>query len=797
MRDAHDFDYQPEEERPAPRRPVWPETIESAEVVEANPPAAVLPEQGVAAFSPLSMHEMRAEIIAELQAREHDLDRRERGLAEQLALLDQAQRNHRLAQQQAQEELRLQQSRAQAIQADLEGRLARCDDLIAELEDEQSTLDSWRARYQAQHEEISKNVRAELASEHEALAAEREAFRVEKLQFRQRIESQERDLAALHEKHAASWQGERDALRVQLTAKLAQEFADERASFEAERQRWLEERDREFAVLEEERAKQDELFNVAVENLEALRQEQEQQFRERRRALEAEISTQVEWLEARLAEQQTGWEASRVEAETELAALRAELDGQRQSQEQNLESARLEFENFRVAHLQRLDDEAHERLTRFEEERAAWIAEREANQNRLAEEQARLAEEQEKLCEGWDGVASERTELEEARKQLAMAQAELELAKLKLAEDEAALEEIQGQLDADASERLKVVEAEAEEVRLQLEAELEERRAEFERECEAIRRTLDQERAAMENRLQFQGDHLDRTRAGLEEARREVECRLQQAQAESARMREVHWRRWRQLDRYREGLDQKEQSLERQRELLAEMEQEIATARESLAERRVAEDQALQAQRESENLADQRARTDLATRSDQLGQRQMRLETLRVEIESTHRENLELRVALDEAWANLSDAVGPEIARRELQVSRERVAEYFRKREAELDTRRELVLSDMEQARQQSDQLEASRKQLNDWLASSMTTLHRREDDLRRWAGRLDDRERHNQKVAERWRGQRLEVEGVIRGLLEHLADDADDESPRIAAGTVPIGIEHARRAAG
>ncbi len=101
----------------------------------------------------------------------------------------------------------------------------------------------------------------------------------------------------------------------------------------------------------------------------------------------------------------------------------------------------------------------------------------------------------------------------------------------------------------------------------------------------------------------------------------------------------------------------------------------------------------------------------------------------------------------------------------------------------------------MEQARQQSDQLEASRKQLNDWLTSSMATLHRREEDLRRWAGQLDDRERHNQKVAERWRGQRLEVEGVIRGLLEHLAEETEAESPRVEKGTIPIGIEQVRRA--
>ncbi len=143
MRDAHDFENPPEVERPTPRRPVWPETIEAA---EANPPSEALPEQESAGYSPLNTKTMRAEIVAELQARELNLDRRERSLAEQLAALDQAQRNHRLAQQQAQEELRLRESKAQSIQAELEGRLARCDDLIAELEQEQATLDSWRAR---------------------------------------------------------------------------------------------------------------------------------------------------------------------------------------------------------------------------------------------------------------------------------------------------------------------------------------------------------------------------------------------------------------------------------------------------------------------------------------------------------------------------------------------------------------------------------------------------------------------------------------------------------------------------
>ena len=115
MRDAHDFENPPEVERPAPRRPVWPETIEAA---EANPPSEALPEQESAGYSPLNTKTMRAEIVAGLQARELNLDRRARGLAEQLAALAQAQRNQRLAQQPTQEELRLRESAKQCIKYD-------------------------------------------------------------------------------------------------------------------------------------------------------------------------------------------------------------------------------------------------------------------------------------------------------------------------------------------------------------------------------------------------------------------------------------------------------------------------------------------------------------------------------------------------------------------------------------------------------------------------------------------------------------------------------------------------------
>ena len=701
MRDApdHNADSADGSHNPPRKRPVWPEifTGKSAK--------------------------------AELSERERDLERREREFADWRGAHE---------------------SKVAAIQAELGDRLNRCEELIADLEQEQTALEGERAQLQTREKSLRQTLLEELELEFKKLDAERGGLQAEKQAFRERLDASERELSTASDGLRQRWDTEREALRKQLTDKLAAEFSEKCDAFEAERAQWDAQRERELAALEEERAKHEDLLAHAQSGLEEIRQAQEREFQERRGALEEEISSRVEALQANLAQQQADWDASRGEAEAELLALREELEARRLAQDEVLETARVEFEQTRESQLRRLDEEAHTRLTAFEEERAAWIAERDADQARLDAEAA-------------------------------------------------ALEELQQTFEEQCAERIAALELEFEERRAEIDHELTVKQDAFDKECDSIRRALEEERAAMENRLHFQQDHLDRTRDDLEEARREIDLRVQQGRSQAAGLAETARLRRRQLDRYRDLLEQKDQSLERERRSLAEMQAEIESNRAADLEHQQRQANIALEARDEENLAQQELREDLVGRAKQLAERQARLDTLRVEIESTHRENLELRAALDEAWARLTQAVGPEIAKGEFVASRELVSEYFQKRETALEQRRALLTSESAAARAQVDQLDARRKELADWVAGNVATLQRREAELQRWASTLEARDSRMRDNAHRWQDEKLEAEGIIRGLLEQLAETTED-TPRLTMNTpatLPAEVPNPRRAAG
>jgi hypothetical protein len=179
---------------------------------------------------------------------------------------------------------------------------------------------------------------------------------------------------------------------------------------------------------------------------------------------------------------------------------------------------------------------------------------------------------------------------------------------------------------------------------------------------------------------------------------------------------------------------------------------------------------------------------ELASKSEQLSARQNRLDTLRTELEATHRENLELRVALDETWIKLSQAANPDKAKQQLAATRALVADHFRQKEAEIDRRRSLLTDDAAHAHKQLEHLEGRRQELNEWLSAALDTLHRREDELKRWAATLDARETRSQMLATKWREERSSAEAVIRDLLRQISDNVTgptDDRIEIEEGTI------------
>lgn len=667
---------------------------------------------------------------AELSHRELELERRERELEERSAALKQEEKSQRRAEQEIDRRREAADSKAAAAQAELNSRLERCEELITDLERAQTATEAERGLLESHRETLRQTLLDEQVPEREEFDQDRQRFQIEKKGYRKRVEDHEREMSTARQEQHDRWESERQALREQLTAKIASEHSEQRQTLDEERTSWEIQRDLERETLDEERAKHEELLVQAESGLDRIRQELEQEFQERRRALEAEIGAQVASLETRIAEQQSDWEISRQEAETELETLRTELETQRTQQDEALKASQTKFEEFREYQLQRIEDEDHQRRSQFEQERLEWIAERDAIQSRLDAEAAMM---EDRKSEFENEYAAARADLEKER-------------------------------DCRRGE---------------IEQEIASQRTAFDAECESIRRALDEERAVAENRLHFQRDHLDRTRDELETARNEVDLRIQQGRARVLELTEGARLRCSQLEHFRELLDQRESSLAREWQMLAEARDQIESNLVAENDRQIFPSDLPARDHQVEQLAEQERREELAESAKQIAQRQARLDTLRVEIESTHRESLELRVALDETWARLEQSAGGERAKEELFVSRERVAAYFRKKDAAIEQRRALLASDAENARKQRESLDHRRRELSDWLAGSLATLRQREEHLQRWSGALETRQSREEKSKSRWHNEKLEAERVIRDLLRQL-EEAVAGPPRL-----------------
>ena len=154
----------------------------------------------------------------------------------------------------------------------------------------------------------------------------------------------------------------------------------------------------------------------------------------------------------------------------------------------------------------------------------------------------------------------------------------------------------------------------------------------------------------------------------------------------------------------------------------------------------------------------------------------MLFRSLRAELEETNRQTLELRLAVEEACAQLTQTAGAEATKRRIDEARAILAEYYRHtRESLMQQRQEL---DQAQARvhQQRDEFRSEREMLVDWVQRQEEQLAGREAELRRERETIEAREATWRAAAERWTNERLEAESAIRDLLRQL-DSRDQAS--------------------
>ncbi len=407
----------------------------------------------------------------------------------------------------------------------------------------------------------------------------------------------------------------------------------------------------------------------------------------------------------------------------EQRELQARADALAEAEQRSRERIDALLQQERQGLWQTLSLEWNQRHTAFEAERQAWDAQRTLIQTQL--------EEQRLLCQ--------------------------------TAFDE---------LDAELTAQRQTAELELTEQRETAEAEIAAARLEWERLQSTTITDQQRERSVLESRLRFQQEHLEKVRDDLERMQMEFRRERQQERHRLEEIDQQSQRRLLQLSLYRDALGEQAKSLDREASTFARVRRAWD---DSVAASRAAFDaETVQWRQDSERqrLEITRQQEALAKHSESIDGRRQRLDKLRIELEETHRSNLELRLAVEEAWAQIAQAVGSdEEARLRVEQARQGLSLYYQELHAGLMAQRRDLLDLENRLQQERGEFHAERQTLVQWLSERDEALRVQEGEVNTRLHQAIQEEVAWRDVQNRWLAERLEAESVIRRLLGELGE--------------------------
>lgn len=430
----------------------------------------------------------------------------------------------------------------------------------------------------------------------------------------------------------------------------------------------------------------------------------------------------------------------------------------------------------------RREQSLNQRQAQFEQEQRRLRLQLTETEAELGERKAAQQAQEAALAERMTEFERQGCSFEQAEERLAADQAQLE-------QDRASLRrELQSELDQDratlAAERqmLAVHQARVQELG---DALLEQHRVQQERveqqlklEREAQRASLEQdraealkERALHESRIRFQQDHLDKTRAELEADRQQFVGELQQVRRRLEESERQLQSRRRQLDRHRAALQAFAQALDRQGELLARERVAVASTVADEQQNYLADRRAWEADRRQQQAELRRQQETMLTHTENLDTRRVRLESLRREVEETNQATMQLRLAVEDVWAQLQQTLGQASTQERVDAARQEIGFVYEQYQARLaEQRRELNESESTLDQQRMAFLE-ERRALAEWFTQRDEELSRQEHMQRQKHSEQTTADHQLRRERERWNTEKTEAERIIRQLLEDLVE--------------------------
>jgi chromosome segregation ATPase len=499
-------------------------------------------------------------------------------------------------------------------------------------------------------------------------------------------------------------------------------------------------------------------------------------------ALETNVERSLEQLRehaAQLADRLQGEQGALDRREKELAAQAADLEAKWDTARQWLAErqeeldARAEGVSLREQEVSQREATAEQRATQLTQVREEALTERE---NRLGTREAELQRSLTDLESRVAALDHDRVEWNERHEKLQSREAAIEGRQRELDQRQAQLYLDIEQLTAGrAREADRLAEIERREAKVaDWEARLQARTSELEQQTDTLRQRageLEFERAELRKTL----SDISGRETELEAAEQQLNYRQQEIEAAIARFERlgVTEERMHQMQeearKYavrRRYLDEAEAQLTQEKEELTDQLRALANERRQWQEQALRERRAVAAQQQVAQTEQQHRAQQLDAREAEIDARENALAQLQSELRATQREILEMRLATEETWAQLSGALAPASLTRSIAQVRAKLADHYRAVLDEMKQRSEQLEGVRQDLARQLDAVESQRQELGDWA-------ERRHADIETQAARLvareqelDRQQQHYEQMESRWSIERTDYQSEIRRLL-------------------------------
>ena len=521
---------------------------------------------------------------------------------------------------------------------------------------------------------------------------------------------------------------------------------------------------------------------MSLAEREAELDQQRQQLEARLAQRAAELERRHQQLEARQAKQEAEWDQRRQQLEARLAERAAEWDQRRQQLEARLAEQAAECDQRRQQLEAEQAAEWGQRQQQLEAEQAAeWGQRQQELEARQAALEAAKAEQDRAEAEARRAWAKREEELRAAEHRLGKGSMALARRKEALAEREKQLKASAVQdrksIEADLATRLEALARGEEDLEAAVarhkkaEQALAKKSGKDEESFRSQRQRIDSRREASEQLIRQMLNGLERRRQAVEAHGAKLAEKATQPGPELLRREARAQEATRGLEAKQRALDEAEATLASSRAELDELRAQVTEDRRQLREQARTERQRMAAEHRRALAELEKKRQSLARRSEHVDQCRLALEQTRSELGRMHQEMLEVRLATEELWVQLSESAPPDALQTSLEQIQARLAEHRRAADAELAQRREELNGLRSQLAEEYRKLLGNKEEFELWAARRQQQIEQQAQRLIAREQELDRRETVFNDLARQWQSEQLGLRQEVRRLKTRLGE--------------------------